>query len=163
MDYTPQNQPLTEAQIRRIVQSEMDGSRAESRFGLNPLQRHIHNNLDSPFVFQPILTYIGVINHVGVPVLLPKGWTMQASGFAGVYTVVHNLGKSAFYAVTANAYNSSGTGYDTITVLPQENSVTFLVFDPATHGASVCDFNFILTVVNNRATQVPTYELTSLP
>lgn len=52
---------MTPEQIRQIVREEIQKSSSSSRFGLAPISRHIHNNIDSPFVFQPILTYSGLV------------------------------------------------------------------------------------------------------
>ena len=41
---------LTEQQIRDIVRQEMGKVSSASRFEINPIQRHVHNGLDSPKV-----------------------------------------------------------------------------------------------------------------
>ncbi len=147
---------MNEQQIRQLIQQEIQGHASSARFGLNSIPRHIHNNLDSPYVFQPILIYIGSIDGTGGVNLLPNGWTL--AGGVGVYTVTHNLGSDALYVVTASASADFGSGFDVVNISnPNGTSVTFQVFNPSTLSLSVCNFFFSLTVINNRSQQLPTY------
>ncbi len=151
---------------KQVAQEEMRSFNSNSRFGQSPIQRHIHNNIDSPFVFQPILTYIGAINSTGVPSLLPKGWTstlITAAGPSYAYQITHNLasnsgsttgGFSSFYSVVASSQRIDIP----VTVLVAERKDDFFVaFANLAGGSETASFTFILTVVNNRNTQLPVY------
>lgn len=43
---------MNEEQIRRIVREELRRGSSENRFKLNPIQRHLHNGIDSPQISQ---------------------------------------------------------------------------------------------------------------
>lgn len=131
-----------------------------NRFNVSSTQRHIHNNIDSPYVFQPILTYIGLINEDGSAAVLPNGWSSVRAG--GIYTITHNIeSKTGLINASFGAPYSIVTqcqGDGILSSFVQEGLQVFtvewknpagVVFDTA--------FSFILTVVNNKSQQLPTY------
>lgn len=53
--------PLTEQEIRAIIQQEIRSSATSSRFQVKSIDQHKHNNIDSPATYSPVLTYIGFV------------------------------------------------------------------------------------------------------
>lgn len=151
------------SKIREMIQKGISEAASNNRFSLNPVTRHTHNNVDSPYVFQPIITYVGKISFDGFATVLPKGWTH--SGGAGVYTVTHNLPPSTIYIVSAIPSADSGSGSDSVSYSQGTNTskVTFFVFNTTTGTPSACDFWFSLTVVNNSSPTLPTYSINVHP
>ncbi len=153
---------MDEQQIRALIRQEIQAGDSSSRFQLHPIQRHIHNNVDSPFVFQPIATYIGIVVWNGVSLLgatLPKGWSVSRQN-VGKYTVTHNLGASVIYVVNAAANQSTNElATPVFTYLPDSFSVVWGGGAAGDVSFSFTDtsFSFVLTVINNRSTQLPSY------
>lgn len=151
---------MNEQQIKALIQEELAKSNQHTKFGLQPIPRHTHNNVDSPYTFQPILTYGGVINTNGTAALLPRGWTVIGGGVdgtggsTGVYTITHNIGSMAYSVVT--------TPLDELDVgtIPQiliaKNAFIVTMFAPL-GGANNTNFTFILVNPNNKSAFVPQY------
>lgn len=135
-----------EQNMRNIIRQEIASANNGSRFGVNPTSNHSHTGIDSPYVYQPVLSYIGHINADASAVLLPSSWTVVNSG-AGIYTVTHNL-NTILYSVTANCFFAG-----TRDVLQVSNiglnsfTVNTFFYNPTTLENS--GFTFILTNVNN--------------
>lgn len=154
---------MTPDQIKRLVRSEMQASSAAARFQLSSIPRHSHNSVDSPFVFTPILTYIGLILIDGTIVppapgaahgILPKGWIVEWGGSnTGDYLITHNL-NSQFYTATASPLGTTTSP----TIAFSKNVIEFTFFNTATQVATDTPFFFILTVINNKKTLPPQYE-----
>lgn len=151
--------------IRQMVRSEIEIQASAKRFGLVPIPRHTHNNVDSPFIFQPEITYVGIVDHNGIALLLPKGWTAEQTAFSGVYKVTHNLPPGTLYVVSAIASADSGSGHDSVSYSQgsDTSSISFFVFNTIAGTGVVCDFYFTLTVINNKSAQLPTYTGTLAP
>lgn len=69
-------------EIQDYVKQQIQASASANRFHLTSIPRHIHNNIDSPFVYQPTQIYTGNITSTGGGTF-PKGWTIDH----GVYNV----------------------------------------------------------------------------
>ncbi len=140
---------------KQVAQEEMRAFNSAARFGQSPIQRHVHNNLDSPYALQTVISYIGVIFYDGTFGALPKGWSaIRAS--TGFYTITHNLGPDSFYVPLANAIQSTNAKVVTV-ISPFANEVDINWFDIGTGAATDTSFVFTITVVNNRSTQPPIY------
>lgn len=149
--------------LKQQIQQGIQQAASANRFQLSGIPRHVHNGIDSPVVFQPIITYVGLVSFLGISVFLPKGWTVAQGTVPGNYVVTHNLGPGVLYTVSAIPSADSGSGHDSISysIGSNNNNVDFFIFNTTTGAASVCDFQFTLTVVNNRSAQIPSYTITS--
>lgn len=158
--------------IKTLIQQEFQKSNSASRFQLTPTSSHNHDGINTPTTFQPILTYVGAIASDGTVLLLPQGWTVFKDTAAGdgIYYVTHNLsssrgggvstaslaGGTAFYSCTASAIQSTNIfAVPVVSAFP--NEVDFVWGDIATAAKADTGFNFILTVINNRKTTIPSY------
>lgn len=157
---------MDEQKIRNIAKDEIRQANSDLRFQQTGIPRHVHNGSDSPFIFNPTITYAGKIGSDGTPILLPKGWTSVQSA-TGVYLITHNLGVGSFsgsnnllatnisYVVTA----SPASAPSVVTTINQTpNTVTFTWYD-VLDGTTETDttFFFLLTVINNKTTNPPSY------
>lgn len=107
---------MNEQQIRSIVQQEIAKSRSDARFGLNPIQRHIHNGIDSPQISQ---------NNV-----LPSVSVSGAITFASETTYTLNL-NSAFTPSRIIAYgNVVGSGSERYFFFGSANLTPSFYFQP---------------------------------
>lgn len=144
---------MNDSQIRQLIQSEIHKTSQSNRFNVQNQGRHIHNDLDSPYVFQPILTYIGFVGYDGSVILLPTGWSITHVG-AGEYTITHNL-NTQLYAVVVTAQQSTNA---VVTAIVEERindfDVSMINHVPALEDSS---FTFILTNINNKTSKLPAY------
>lgn len=145
----------------------MRGGASNSRFDLTSIPRHVHNGIDSPPVFQPVVTYVGNINDNGFPTLLPSGWTSLQTG-TGTYKITHNLGPSANYSLVIQPYLNGSGMLANFEIPAAANDNYFNVYTygvGALGGVFALDdaFFFLLTVVNNRSVQIPSYTLLTPP
>lgn len=122
-----------------------------ARFGLKELAYHTHNGTDSPPIFQPFITYIGLIGLTGTVGILPSGWSV-VYGSTGQYQVTHNL-NSFLYAVVAN---SAGVA-NVVDISTDPNLIEFDWFTPA-GVAQDTPFYFLVSIVNNKKLSLPTYQ-----
>lgn len=151
---------MNEQQIRQLVQQEIRNYTSGARFGLTTIPRHIHNNTDSPYAFQPILTYAGIINDDGTPILIPAGWTVVHNG-TGSYSIFHHLNPSI--------YADPSPTFASVSVTPITRSSTAIPnakCDASGIGVGMRDlagagldngFYFIFVVANNSSPKVPLY------
>jgi hypothetical protein len=149
---------MDESKVKAIVQREVASQYAARQFGQSAVPRHVHNGVDAPPVFNPTRVFAGNVPSSGnladseVP-LMPNGWTVSLEA-GNVYKVTHNLG-TEFYTVTA-----CQTGQSAQAIFPetacQDNffEITWITVGLATR---LQDFQFVLTQINNRATQFPSY------
>lgn len=148
---------MDEARIRAIARQEIQTASAAARFQLSPNNRHVHNNVDAPYVFLPYAVYAGFVPYdltaSGLESILPNGWTVRYDA-TGYYTIVHNLGTS-LYALVADATQSTNAVVSPV-VSPFDNEVTVAWFDN-TDTATDTSFNFVLVQVNNKSDTFPTY------
>ncbi len=146
---------MDEQQIRQIVRDEANRIGDQSTYNTLQIPRHVHNGVDSPLLVPAYLTYVGLIQGVGVPTILPSGWTVVHLG-TGQYEIVHNLGANTAWMVVAMTYDLGTPAviqYQSPITTP--NSVLFEIYDLA-GSALDNDFAFELTVVNNTK-YPPTY------
>lgn len=140
------------SQIQSLIRSEVQKISQVGRFGVSNTQRHIHNDIDSPYVFQPILTYVGEIGSNGTVGLLPQGWTVTYNG-TGSYSITHNLG-TRLYSVVASAQQSTNSVVSPVLESFDDG------FDAnwfTSSGAADTSFTFILVNINNKSTKLPSY------
>lgn len=130
-----------------------------NRFRLTPTNRHIHNNIDAPYVFLPYQIYGGFVPYDGdvngiLESILPQGWKVVYNG-TGDYSIVHNLG-TLVYSFVANATQSTNQ-IVTPVVSTFTDELQVIWFDSA--GAEQdTSFNFILLVLENNTANFPTYD-----
>lgn len=146
-------------ELQQFIRQEIQKVATANRFQLTSIPRHIHNEIDSPLTFQPILNYIGFVPYDGnihgaaLETILPTGWTVTKNS-TGNYTVKHNLG-TILYSVVASASQSTNVKVSTVTTA-NANDVTFTWWDE--NGvAQDTSFNFVLVQINNKKTTLPTY------
>lgn len=135
-----------------MIQQEVHKLSQVNRFNIASTQRHIHNDIDSPYTFQPILTYVGNISSTGGILLLPIGWSVTYQG-TGDYLVTHNLGTQS-YVVTATSENLNALIVPTITAFPNSFEITTIASGV---GAVDSTFMFSLVNVNNKSDKLPQY------
>lgn len=141
--------------LQNTIQGEIAAHATGARFGLNSIPRHTHNNVDSPYTFQPILNYVGIVESNAVVALFPKGWKLTKTA-TGQYTITHNLGLSALYTIMVTIHdegNSASAGVQT----PITNRNAFVVDTYNSLGAVNNGFHFLVTVINNRSQTLPIY------
>lgn len=155
---------MNEQQIRSIVRSEIQAAASSSRYQLTSIPRHIHNDIDSPYALQPVLTYVGYVRSDGklttaVPGtesgIFPSGWSVTKTG-TGTYKITHNLNTRNFIVVATCVSALAAIEVS----LHDATSVTLETFSFAP-GATATDenFNFMLTVVSNKNQKLPSYVL----
>ena len=149
---------MPEEQIRALIRQEIQRSDNASRFRLNPTNRHIHNNVDAPFVFQPQVAYAGFVYDdatIGNP--FPKGWTVESLG-TGIYRVTHNLSNLGYSVVVTAIGNplvpSAFPGWQ---ILQDYDAFDVLMYDTALQTNLDNSFTFLLTFVNNKSEVPPQY------
>lgn len=143
-----------EQQIRQIVQQEISSYASRSRFNVQGIPQHIHNGVDAPITFQPVLTYIGLLSadEIGI---LPTGWTAVKNG-TGDFTIIHNLDTFA-YAVVASPTGLTGD----VDITTDNNNAELSWFAAGTNTPQDTPFYFILTTIANKKTSLPTYQSTN--
>lgn len=148
--------------IRQIVRQEMQESKSGSRFGLNPIQRHVHNGVDSPYAFQPSITYGGFIESDGAVSLLPKGWLCEQVS-TGNYTITHNLNSQLYFVVASAQQSTNAVVTPVIESFQNTTSFGWFVYDSGGPIALDTAFNFLLFLIGNKNAQVPSYTGTLAP
>jgi len=152
-----------EQKIRSIVQDEIRRSSGGSRFGVQNVQYHTHNGIDSKPVFSPTITYVGKIPQVPIAsflqYFLPIGWSVELFGATGEYRITHNL-NTTNYAVTLTPYTSSASSQDVMGWVSIDSPNYFSVYwyDSLSNDGRV-DFFFQLTQFDNRTTSLSKYQL----
>lgn len=136
-----------QAQVQQMIQQAIAKNSQTNRFNVQNQGRHIHNDIDSPLVFQPVLQYVGAVNFDGTPLLLPTGWTSSISG-GTIFTITHNLNKSAYSVILTelfyydiSAMGQAGPGLNDFEVSWTESDGSTLLSSP---------FYFTLTDVTNK-------------
>lgn len=140
--------------VQKQIQQGIGQTSQLNRFNVGNTQRHIHNDIDSPYAFQPILNYTGLINNDASVGILPKGWTISHTSNSGIYVITHNLDTLVYAVSVTTVFN--GSTFEVPTVIMNANSFTVRTFFyPAT--PSDTGFTFILTNPFNRLTKIPSY------
>lgn len=140
-------------QVQQMIQQEIHKNSQRSRFNLTNIPRHTHNDVDSPSVYQPTKTYAGSIGADGSIGLLPIGWSVTVNG-TGDYTITHNISNALYSVIVSPAYNAAITNVS-IFVQPSFGVTLFTSLSPKTPINT--GFNFLMTVVNNKATKPTQY------
>lgn len=144
---------MNDSQILQTIRSEIHKTSQSNKFNVSSIQRHIHNDLDAPYVFQPILTYVGRVNSDGTVALLPVGWTVTALG-SGEYLIRHNL-NTYLYSVTFASQNLNTLVAPSLLMEKDDFDVTWNTTEiPTGTDSSFC---FILTNIDNKSTKIPRY------
>lgn len=144
--------------VQKQIQQGIGQTSQLNRFNVGNTQRHIHNDVDAPYAFQPILNYVGQITLDGsstaVVSMLPKGWTVAHTASSGIFTVTHNL-NTLLYSIAVTPLFAGNT-FEVANVVQNANSFTVRTFF---YPAQLADqaFNFILTNPFNRLTKIPSY------
>lgn len=144
--------------VQKQIQQGIGQTSQLNRFNVGNTQRHIHNDVDAPYAFQPILNYVGIINldvsSNATVAMLPKGWTVTHIANSGIFTITHNL-NTLLYAVVVTPLFSGNT-YEVANAVRSANSFTVRTFF---YPAQLADqaFNFILTNPFNRLSKMPSY------
>lgn len=140
-----------------LIKQTVAGLQSAARFQLSPNNRHVHNNVDAPFVYLPYTMYGGFVPYDptdgALESILPKGWTVSHDG-TGFYTLHHNLGTS-IYSCVATATQSTNMVVSAV-VSPFQNVTTIGWFDGSS-AAQDTSFNFILMELTNSNASFPTY------
>jgi len=107
---------ISEARIRQIIQEEIKRNQVASKFNVTSVPQHIHNNVDSPFVFQPILTYIAFIPYdgsltSGLEYILPTGWSIEHPVLSLSFTAAF-VGGETSGTLTAAFNDKVASGYN---------------------------------------------------
>ena len=146
--------------IQQLVERVVRHQDSKLQFGLNPIQRHIHNGIDSLPAFEPTRIYSGFVpsdadmtgSTSGGFQYLPAGWTVELNG--GGYLITHNLGSDK-YAVMISMLGISALFYFPAT-LCRENNLSVVFFNTA-GSIQPMDFNFELVHINNKNLDFPLY------
>lgn len=154
---------MNEEQIKRIVRAEIQNHASGARFGLNSIPRHTHNGVDSPPAFQPVITYVGLMNQNGTGAFLPSGWVAYITGapLAYTYVVIHNLSGGGSSSAVATVYSvvacvqSSGL-FVTPVVTEYANYFT-VEFINSLGQQPDTPYSFFLTATNNKPLTLVTY------
>jgi len=128
-----------------------------SPYSVGKIPHHIHNNIDSPYAFTPIMTYIGAIIYDGSIALAPNGWTVDFDGIND-YTITHNLG-SDLYAVNVTSAQGNNEVVTAVVGPPFPNSFDVSWFKTVDASKIASSFYFTLTAVKNTH-QYPNYSQT---
>lgn len=147
-------------QVKQLI--AQDGN--ASRFRISPSNRHIHNNVDAPFVYLPYQIYAGVFPYdIGssglLESILPKGWTIETFG-AGEYAINHNLGNANYAFVATASQSTNQKAYPVIDCF--QNQVAIAWFN-ASGTAVDTSFNFILVALQSNSGSFPTYQTQNIP
>lgn len=156
-------QPLDENRIRQIIQDEIKRNESSGRFGFKNIPFHTHNNVDSPSVFLPTITYTGFIpSDVSLSgattngfIFIPEGWTASLD-IANIYEVTHNL-NTDYYTVSASLYGPEAPNALVPNIICLPNSFTILWQDYLLVSYQA-DFSFQLVQINNRNKAFPLYK-----
>lgn len=147
-------------EMLQLVRSEIQKASSASRFQLTMTSKHIHNNVDAPFVFQPSMNYGGIVQLDGVGLALPKGWTVTYNG-TGSYTITHNLNTTLYVAMVSPILSIT---LPVASVTPGDNSFEVLWTDTGTptdpRVRSDTSFSFLLVDLTNKSDSPPSYKFT---
>lgn len=148
-------------QIKALVQNEVAMAAAGSQFNLNRVQFHTHNGKDSPYIYTPIITYVGFIKYNGTldrEAPFPSGWSI-AKGVTGSYLITHNMG-TIFYVAQLTQHWSTVPGANPCVGHVSgvsRNSFQVNWFDSATQVLTDTGFTFAVTNVVNPTPGWPSY------
>jgi len=144
-------------QIKQLIAQD----NVSNRFRLSPSNRHIHNNVDAPFVYLPYSIFGGLVLIDGTinppaanatPGFLPAGW-VSVKNATGDYIVTHNLG-TTMYSVVFSSLANTALGF---VAAIDENKFQVDFFDTATQTLTDSPFGFILVQFDNNSATFPKY------
>lgn len=139
-------------EVVQLVRQEIAKQNAASRYQLTPTSTHIHNGIDTPFVYNAIISYVGIIITSNLAATLPVGWTIANLG-TGITEVTHNLGELDQMVWLATPIGAGGSTIPVPIVVPGPNVVDFSWFDVSAAGAGApvdTTFMFVGIQVNNK-------------
>ena len=135
--------PQQVQQIQQMIQQAIAKNAQHSAFNLTRIPRHIHNDIDSPAIYQPVKTYIGSIGLNGDIVILPIGWSVTVNG-TGDYTVTHGLTDAVYSVVVSPNFSDA-----LFQVSPLQGSFGVTMFNRLNISQDTA-FTFLMTVINNK-------------
>lgn len=147
-------------QVKQLI--AQDGN--ASRFRITPSNRHVHNNVDAPFVYLPYQVYAGVFPYDAgaggnIESILPKGWTIETQG-TGEYVINHNLGNAQYAFVATASQSLNNKAFPVIDGF--QNQVAIVWFNE--NGTAVdTSFHFILVALQGNNGGFPTYVTNNIP
>jgi hypothetical protein len=145
---------MDEQRIRQIVRDEMGATGTRDTFNTLNIPRHVHNGVDAPTIFQPIMQYIGDIGYDGTVGLLPQGWLCEHVG-TGLYRITHNLGTRNYSTVVSEILGPA------VLIIPVvenfKNTIELSLLDPVAFAPADSSFVFTVTAVTNKSTNSPSY------
>ena len=145
-------------QVNQLIQAALAKYSNNIRYNVNAVPQQKLNSLNISVTPTQVLTYVGKISFSFVSGIsfstLPTGWTIDWQG-GGIFVLTHNL-NSELYSVVATASNA-GTSFPVVSTTEGDTTVTFAWVDSKTQIATDTDFDFSLTIVNNKKTTFPTY------
>lgn len=142
---------MTPEQIKQLVIQTINSQM--SSYSTAKVPFHLHNGVDSPAIFSPTITYIGLIGLTGTIGILPKGWSVTYNG-TGDYTITHNL-NSFSYSVVASPAGLTGL----VDLTTGNDVVEFSWFD-ASSSPQDTPFYFILVATSGKNIPNPIYSPT---
>lgn len=112
---------MDDQKIKNIVQQELRQWDSANRFRINSMNRHIHNNVDSPFVFLPYSIYTGCVPYLyditpgvneanGLRIILPQDWSVYQAYESVQFTATPLTGATSG-TLTKVWDNVRATGY----------------------------------------------------
>lgn len=142
-----------------MIRQEIASANASSRYQLTPTTTHTHSGTDSPFAFQPVIAYAGIIVTCSSPSTLPTGWEFARLG-TGSCQIANHLNEIDQLVWIASPIGAGGAtlpvpiitvGTNTVT-FPKANGVVEFDWFDANGAAAPVDatFYFVGIQVNNK-------------
>lgn len=154
---------LTPDEIQQVKQLIAQDNVA-NRFRISPSNRHVHNNIDAPFVYLPYQIYFGVFPYDAdaggdIESILPNGWTIETQG-TGEYVINHNLGNATYSFVATASQSLNNKAFPVIDCF--QNQIGIVWFNE--NGTAVdTSFNFMLVLLQATNGTFPTYAKNNIP
>ena len=150
---------MDEQQIRRIVREEVEKGGALSTYSTLQVPRHVHNGVDSPFITNTTLTYVGYIRSDGSEILIPNSWSAERLD-VGTYTIRHNRANDLLYSAISVTATGATVTIPISTVSPFYDEINVVWFDALNLPAKVdTNFQFTVTTINNSSPGFPLYNV----
>lgn len=143
---------MTPKQVQQMIQQALAKNSQANRFNMSFVPRHIHNNIDSPYALQPILSYGGNITATGSINFLPLSWSITHP-MTGTFVINHNL-NTLLYVAYVVPQGTEGVGVGIVQAL---NTLSISLFNVANLDPIDQPFTFMLTNLSNRTVKIPRY------
>lgn len=150
-------------EIQQFVRQQIQQAASANRFQLSGIPRHIHNNVDSPFVFQPTATYVGKVLSSGdssVPFPVSFSSIQVATGEYFVKTGFDETFYVPLICPSGNAISPSifvSWIVETVTGGTYGSGFYVTFFDTSTQTNTDTDFYFMVTNISNQSPIPPQY------